>query len=146
MKIRIISFGKIRNPNIYELELYYKKLVSRHFKIDFLSLKDIPDRKINKGDINNYFVSSYKNIILSEIGTSLSTHGLKNKIHKWMIQSQDIQFFIGNAFGFDDNIKSRADLIFSLSKLTFPHEIAKVLLIEQLFRVGDILKGGRYHK
>ncbi len=145
MKIRIYSFGKIKNAEISSLIDYYSKLVSRYFQVEQVELKEISDRKVALGDIEKYFKNSH-NIILSENGKEFSTKEFANKFQSWMNHSQDLNFFIGNAFGFEKAAKEKADLVLSFSQFTFPHEFVKVLLLEQLFRVGDILNNGRYHK
>lgn len=142
MKITIVTFGTIKNPQLKELEGYYKLLISKTFKIEYIELKDVTGRKLSLSDIPDI---KGKYLFLSEDGKEFSTNQFAEQIKSWMNQSQDVNFIIANAFGFDDKIKSTQSL-FSLSQMTFPHEFAKVLLLEQLFRVGDILKGGKYHK
>ena len=142
MKIAVVSFGSIKNTQLKELEGYYKLLISKTFKIEYIELKDISERKVVLGDIPNL---KGKNLFLSEDGKEFTTNQFADQLNLWMNQSQDVNFIIANAFGFDDNIKS-TQLLFSLSKMTFPHEFAKIILLEQIFRVGDLLKGGKYHK
>ena len=57
-----------------------------------------------------------------------------------------VTFVIGGADGLTDEVKQSGDLLWSLSKLTFPHEVARMLLFEQLFRANDINSGGKYHR
>jgi 23S rRNA (pseudouridine1915-N3)-methyltransferase len=145
MKIKIITFGKIRDNNLAELEAYYHKLATKHFSIEIVELKDIRDRKVTKQDIEKYLQDGH-NLILSEEGTNYSTLEFTNELQKMEFQTQNVNFIIGNAFGFENAIKDKASMILSLSKMTFPHEVVRVLLLEQLFRAGDILAGGKYHK
>lgn len=145
MKIRIYSFGKIKNTEISGLVEYYTKLSSRYFQIEQIELRDISDRKVNSDDVEKYLDDGYS-ILLSEDGKEFSTKEFSNKFQNWKNHSQDLNFFIANAFGFEPDVKEKADLLFSLSQLTFPHELVKAILLEQLFRVGDILNNGRYHK
>ena len=59
--------------------------------------------------------------------------------------SQNIVFIIGGAYGVTDNVRRRANLVWSLSKLVFPHQLVRLILAEQLYRAQEIVRGGKYH-
>jgi 23S rRNA (pseudouridine1915-N3)-methyltransferase len=145
MKIKIFIFGKIKNTELRILEEYYFKLAQKHFKVEIVELRDIKDRKVEFDEIEKYFTNGF-NIILSEDGKEYSTKDFAQIVQKWKMDSIDINIFVGNAFGFSEVVKQNSNLVLSLSKMTFPHELTLVILLEQLFRVGDILSGGKYHK
>ena len=58
---------------------------------------------------------------------------------------QEIVILIGGAYGFDNNIREKADFVWSFSKLVFPHMIARLMVVEQIYRASEILKGSKYH-
>lgn len=145
MKIKVISFGKIKSEELFSLAKYYQKLCSKYLKLEIVELKDIRDRKVMIEDIKSFFGNS-QNIFLTENGLELTTLELSRKINNWKNTSVDVNFFIANAFGFDASLLNNKKETLSLSKMTFTHEFAKVLLLEQLYRASDILAGGKYHK
>lgn len=86
-------------------------------------------------------------VLLDVKGKSLSSHDLAAEVEKWQIRGlKEIGFVIGGANGVSGEIAERADYLLSLSFLTFTHEMARVVLIEQLYRANSILKGFPYQK
>ena len=145
MQFTIITFGKIKNSELKELENYYFKLSKKFFKINIIEKKDVSNRAVSFVDVEKYFKNAFP-IVLSNEGQEFFTKEFCQEIVKWKQDSQKVNFIIGNAFGFTEEVKVNARLLLSLSKFTFPHEVTRVLLLEQLFRCGDILSGGKYHK
>jgi len=145
LRIKLYNFGKIKNSSLRELEDYYLKLSKKYLQIEIVELKDVKKGKIVLDDIKKQFDSGFT-IILSEEGKEFTTKEFVKEIRDWKLESREVRIFVGNAFGFEEEVKTKSDLVFSLSKLTLPHEFVRVLLLEQLFRVGDILAGGKYHK
>lgn len=87
------------------------------------------------------------NIILDEKGNELTSVELSQFIQKLLSsQSKDIAFFIGGAEGFSSEVKGKGDYTLSLSKLTLPHELARVILLEQIYRAFTIINNEKYHK
>ena len=86
-------------------------------------------------------------VALTRRGKSLGSRGLARKMADWAVGSTpSVTFVIGGAFGLGDDILRRSTLQLSLSSLTLPHEIARLVLVEQLYRAGTILKNEPYHK
>jgi 23S rRNA (pseudouridine1915-N3)-methyltransferase len=85
-------------------------------------------------------------VALDERGETLTTVQLANRLQDWMVSARDVCFIIGGADGLDDGLKKGADLVFSLSRLTMPHALARVVLIEQLYRATSILRNHPYHR
>ena len=80
-------------------------------------------------------------------GRELSSEELSGKLSDMCISGKStIVFIIGSSYGLSDKVKSRADLRLSMSRMTFPHRLAKVMLCEQIYRALSIAAGGRYHK
>ena len=85
-------------------------------------------------------------VALDERGKAISTAQLASQIEDWMTQGRDICFLIGGADGLDDAVKSKADLVLSLSNMTLPHALVRVVLAEQLYRAMSIIRNHPYHR
>lgn len=85
-------------------------------------------------------------IALDERGKSLSTADLARKLADWMQQGRDVSFMIGSADGLDPGLKKDADLLLSLSAMTLPHAMVRVMLAEQLYRAMSLLQNHPYHR
>lgn len=146
MQFKIISIGKIKNQNLLSEINELKKRISR---IEFIELKEIKDKSIEIikkkefEQIKPFISSSNFNILLTEFGKEFSTQDFSDYIRK--IQ-KPIIFIISGPFGPFDELKNIVDLNLSLSKMVFTHEIAKFLLIEQLYRVWCFEKNIDYTK
>jgi 23S rRNA (pseudouridine1915-N3)-methyltransferase len=85
-------------------------------------------------------------VLLDERGMMLDSPGLAQKIEMWQNASvKNLVFIIGGAYGVDERIHERADLVWSLSKLVFPHQLVRLMLAEQLYRAHTIIRGEKYH-
>jgi 23S rRNA (pseudouridine1915-N3)-methyltransferase len=85
-------------------------------------------------------------IALDERGKSLSTADLARKLAGWMQQGRDASFMVGSADGLDQGLKKDADLLLSLSAMTLPHAMVRVMLAEQLYRAMSLLQNHPYHR
>ena len=85
-------------------------------------------------------------VALDERGKAISTAQLASQIEDWMTQGRDICFLIGGADGLDGAVKSKADLVLSLSNMTLPHALVRVVLAEQLYRAMSIIRNHPYHR
>lgn len=85
-------------------------------------------------------------VVLDERGTQVTTRELAGWLQIWMAEGVSPAFVIGGADGLDDRVKERAGKLMSLSKLTLPHAMARVMLAEQLYRAVCIIKGHPYHR
>lgn len=85
-------------------------------------------------------------IVLDEIGVSMSSSEFAKKLGAWRDQGvRDTTFVIGGAYGMTDAVRKRADLVLSLSPMTFPHQLVRLLFAEQLYRAYSLLHGTGYH-
>ena len=85
-------------------------------------------------------------VVLDENGVSLDTRGLAARIERWRQRGHDIAFMIGGADGVAPALKEEADLLWSLSALTLPHQLVRIVLAEQLYRATSLLGGHPYHR
>ncbi len=85
-------------------------------------------------------------VALTRTGRTLSSDAFARLVERWREGARDVAVLLGGAFGLDDRLLATADLQLSLSPLTLPHELARLVLLEQLYRAGTILRGEPYHK
>lgn len=85
-------------------------------------------------------------VVLDERGTLVDTRALAERLARWQQSGRDVALIVGGAAGADDAVLGRADWIWSLSPLTFPHMLVRVLVAEQLYRAWSLLSGHPYHR
>jgi len=85
-------------------------------------------------------------VALARDGTAWSSRELSRQVERWLVASHPVSLVIGGSQGLDPSLLARASARWSLGPLTLPHELARVVVIEQLYRAFTILKGGPYHK
>lgn len=85
-------------------------------------------------------------VALDERGKAITTAQLADRLEDWMGHGRDVCFLIGGADGLDETVRDRADLVLSLSKLTMPHALVRVVLAEQLYRAISIIRNHPYHR
>lgn len=137
---KIIAIGKIKKKWIKEgIEMYLKRLPG-------LEVKEIKDSTQLKEEhtIKEIISKNEFLVTLNENGQSFTSKQLATKLLN--SHNQNITFVIGGASGLTSSLNNLASWQLSLSPLTFPHEIARLLLIEQLYRAKTITQGGPYHK
>ncbi len=142
MIFKIAAVGKVKKKPLLELTAEYLKRINHYAAIEVVEIKDS-----NKQDECSRLLTLIDKeksfcIALSEDGKELSSRQFADKLSS--IHSK-ILFVIGGPDGLTDELKKRADMLLSLSQMTFPHEMARMLLSEQLFRALNILSGGKYH-
>ena len=137
---KIIAIGKIRKHWIQSgLEMYLKSLPG----LKIIEIKDSTQAK-EEHTIKEIVKKNETLIILNENGQHFTSRQLARKLLD--CQDQNISFAIGGSTGFSSSLSNSADWQLSLSPLTFPHEIARLLLVEQLYRAKTISEGGPYNK
>ena len=139
-KIRILTIGKVKKLWIKEGVSTYRKRLGG---IQILELKE--SNQFKESDlISSSFLRNDTKVILSEEGSFFSSEDLADFLSQY--KNQHISFAIGGPDGLTTDLKNNCDLILSLSKLTFPHEIALLLLLEQIYRSHSILSSHPYHR
>ena len=132
MKFILAYNGKIKSDFKSLFEEYKKRI-----NIDLIELK-------NRDKLNE-FLTDKKYILLSEKGKEFTSLEFANFIKK-NSEEGTLIFVIGDDTGFDKTVSDNASFILSLSKMTFPHDLTKIILLEQLYRAKSILDGTSYHK
>lgn len=145
MKIKVFTINKIKDSAIADLVDYYTQLTSKYSKLELISINDKSEAKLPYSLLEKYMQESY-NIVLSEDGKEFTTLEFAKKLENLKLTQPNINFFIANAYGFEKDVKDKANLVLSLSQMTTGHELALVFLLEQLFRCSNLNAGGKYHK
>jgi len=141
--MKIIAIGKTRNKNLINLNKFFLKQI-KNLKIEIIS-------KSNKFDENVKIMKKIKQrdfvIALDSQGESIDSIKFSNLINSSETYiNKEIVFVIGGSEGLDKSIIARADKVLSFSKLTFQHQIVRLLLIEQIYRAKKIQENHPYHK
>lgn len=137
MKIKVIAIGKLKSRTMAELVSDYSNRLSHYVPFELTVVKSEDVVKVDAGD---YLV------VCDEQGHEMTSQNLANFILMHQnLGTRRLVFFIGDAIGVGQKMKGIAKKILSLSKMTFPHELARVILAEQLYRACTILRGERYH-
>ena len=149
MNISIICIGKLKESFWKGACEEYLKRLSRFAKIEVLEL---PESKTDDVDEESASIlahlpkSSYV-IALDVVGNSLSSEGLAKKIKTLAVDgTSHISFVIGGSNGYNDSVRKAADFRLSFSAFTFPHQLMRVVLLEQIYRAYKINAGEKYHK
>ena len=110
-------------------------------------LRDIHKKLLLERDrLRSRIDASSRVVVLDEAGTTFTSVGLSEKLDSWMLDGIQVDIIIGGADGLHDSLKAEADEIISLSKLTLPHQMARLVLIEALYRASTILTNHPYHR
>jgi len=146
MKIRLVWVGKTKNRNWLALQDEYLTRLSHFVKYEIVEVRDGTKETEGNRILAKLNQSSFV-CLLDVEGNGISSPGLATKLEKWQNQGlKEIAFVIGGADGVSSEVAIRADVRLSLSFLTFTHEMARVVMLEQLYRAYTIIKGFPYQK
>ena len=150
--IKIISVGKLKEKYLVDAVEEYKKRLSKYTKLEIIEVLDENFDDIEKVKekesikISKYIDDKDYVIALDIKGDELSSVELSQKIESIFNTNSNIDFVIGGSYGLSKNIINRANYKLSFSKLTFPHQLFRVILLEQLYRSFKIMNNESYHK
>lgn len=154
MRITILAIGKKHDPKLVDAIMDYTKRLKYYSPVqwELVEVKITPSmnsEQIKTAESNILYSkinASDTVVLLDERGNELSSPTLAKQIQNYLNTSvQNVVFIIGGAYGIDTVLQQRADLIWSLSSLVFPHQLVRLILIEQLYRAHTILAGEQYH-
>lgn len=150
--IKIICIGKIKEKYLTEAIEEYKKRLSKYTKLEIIELKDEQDSDI-KASLEKEKHQILKNIsekdnliILDVKGKEYNSIEFSKLINNELTYNSNITFLIGSSNGLAEDIKKLTNKKVSFSPLTFPHQLFRVLLLEQIYRSFKILNNESYHK
>lgn len=155
MKLSLWSIGKNNESYVKEGVDDFTKRLSNYFSVEWriipppknAGLLAEADLKKKEGEILLQWLKPEDYLVaLDERGKSLTSEGLSNLLQQRATEStKNIVFLIGGAYGIDEAVLQRAKVKWSLSALTFPHQLVRLLLAEQLYRACTILRNEKYH-
>lgn len=159
MKIRVIAVGKIKEKYIRDGINEYLKRLSRYCSVEIIEVEDektqenLTNREIDiikdkegKRILSKISPNSYIISLVIE-GKQMSSEELANKIEDLMIEGvNDLTFIIGGSLGLSREVIEKSNLKLSFSKMTFPHQLMRMVLLEQIYRSFRIIRGEPYHK
>ena len=159
MSIAIIAVGKMKEKPFRAMADEYLKRLSRFGKTEEIELPDLPEPTVSSAAIEKQIKDKEGEAILAKIkpsdyvialtipGKQWDSPGLSRHLEELMDKGQSsMVFVIGGSLGLSDAVIARANEQLSMSKMTFPHQLARVMLLEQLYRAMKIRAGERYHK
>ena len=154
MNIRLINIGKTTVPYLIDGELDYMRRLQHYLKFERLDLKESKSVKNQSKEVlkkEAELILKQLNpkdivVLLDEKGKEMGSEHFSVWLEKkQMIGPKQIIFITGGAYGFDESVYRRADEIISISKMTFSHQMIRLLFLEQLYRAKTILNGEKYH-
>ena len=134
MKIRIVAVGKNRE-NLVERD--FLKRLSLYAQVEVILVKEL---SASAGALKGGFL-----VVLDERGKEFRSEGFADLLKDFDSRGETVIFVIGDAYGVPSEVKESADLLFSLSTMTFTHEMARLFLLEQIYRAFCIIRGKKYH-
>ena len=139
MKIIIISVGRAHDPLLRDAIDDFTARIGHYMPVEW-TIVDEDEKVLKNIQAGDYVVA------LDEKGKPISSPGLADRMQKCLNEStKRLVFLVGGAYGLTDEMRAKAQLITSLSALTFPHQMVRLILAEQIYRACTILKGEKYH-
>ncbi|HFC30574.1 MAG TPA: 23S rRNA (pseudouridine(1915)-N(3))-methyltransferase RlmH [Oceanospirillales bacterium] len=155
MKIRLLTVGQKMPKWVQQTFSDYNNRLPKNQQIQLLEIAPVHRAKtmntqkamqIEGQNILAAIKPHEKVIIFDEHGKAVSTKYLANSIKNWQLQAQDVALIIGGADGFSQQVKEKADATWSLSQLTFPHPLVRVIVMEQIYRAYSLIANHPYHR
>jgi 23S rRNA (pseudouridine1915-N3)-methyltransferase len=158
LNVKFITLGTLKEGYLREAAAEYEKRLGGFCRFEMVQLKeerlsDQPSESEIKNALDKESAKIFAEIpsrayvvAMCVEGKQCSSEELAEKLEEISARSSDICFIIGSSFGLSDTVKQRADMRLSVSKLTFPHQLMRVILLEAVYRAFNIQKGTKYHK
>ena len=148
--MKIIAIGKKHEKWVLNgIELFEKRLKKPFdLKWEILAHSTFAEEKAREEETQRILAKIKPSdfvILLDERGKNISSPELAKMLSNGFVNSQNFVIIIGGAFGVSEELRKRANFVWSLSKLVFPHQIVRLILVEQIYRAQEISSGGKYH-
>ena len=158
IQLTLVSVGTLKEDYLKDACLEYKKRLSQYARVDEVNIKEVVIKNEDSGTeiskaldaeaekiISAMPADSYK-IALCVEGRQFDSPALAEIIKNASDRTGKISLVIGSSHGLSEKVKKECDLRLSVSKMTFPHQLFRVMLLEQVYRAFNIIKGTKYHK
>ena len=150
--IKILCIGKVKEKFYRDAIAEYIKRLTKYTKIEIIECRDFSDIPIDdillkeKQELERYIQDRDYVIALDIDGNEIDSTSLAKKIDSIYLNYSNITFIIGGSYGIHEKLKSRSNFRLSFSKMTFPHQLFRVILLEQIYRSFKINNNESYHK
>ena len=158
LNVKFITLGTLKEAYLRDAAAEYEKRLGAFCRFELVQLKEerLSDDP-SESEIKNALSKESEKILaliparayvvaMCVEGKQLTSPELAEKLEEVSARTSDVCFIVGSSFGLSDTVKQRADLRLSVSKLTFPHQLMRVILLETVYRAFNIQKGTKYHK
>jgi len=154
MTLYVVAVGRLKDGALREACDNYITRVRRYVKLEVVEVRD-GGRRDNRSALAREeegkallkaIPGTAQVVALTRLGKAESSSQFAGRLEGWRDRGQDVAFIIGGAHGIDERVLRRANIQLSLSSWTLPHELARLTLLEQLYRACTILRGEPYHK
>ena len=158
MKVTLICVGKVKEKFYRDAIKEYEQRLGAYIKLNTIEINDEKVKVENSSEIAIAMDKEGKNILskikdnqyvitLEILGKNLSSEDFAGKINNLMLSgNSDVVLVIGGSYGLSDEVKKRSNYALSFSKMTFPHQMMRAILLEQVYRAYRIITGASYHK
>jgi 23S rRNA (pseudouridine1915-N3)-methyltransferase len=154
MVFHIVAVGRVRHVALREACEDYHQRANRYFTIEVHEVTETRRTARSESETRRREATGLVKAIpraalaiaLSREGEGEDSRGFAERMARWQREARDVAFVIGGASGLDQAVFDRSDGRLSLSSWTLPHELARLVLLEQIYRAGTILRGEPYHK
>lgn len=156
--IRLVTVGKLKERYWVEAQGEYLKRLRPYLKLELKEVADLPcpenaglalEEQVRQGEaalIESLILPKSFLVTFDLRGKQMTSPELAEFFNTRMIEGQDVTLVIGGSLGLTAELVQRANLNLSFSKLTFPHQLFRVMLLEQIYRACKIMRGEKYHK
>jgi len=152
MIVHVVAVGRVRDPGLRAACEAYATRAGRYLH---LQIREVPDggrrpaaerRRVEARALRRALPAASRTVAFTRGGDRLNSRAFADRVERWEIGARDVALVIGGAEGLDDDFLAGADERIRLSSMTLPHEMARVILLEQLYRAGTIRRGEPYHR
>ena len=153
MRVRVVAIGKDRSGLFAPAAAEYAQRLARYVRLEVV---EVPEARKHAGTARAKdeegeallarLGARERVVLLDERGAEETSAAFARRVERWLARGQDVALVVGGADGLSDALRARGDETVALSRMTLPHRLARVVLLEQLYRAMTILRGEPYHK